>query len=136
MIFRVLPIYNLDVHVTWQIESVFYPGLPSHPGHEVAKRQMKRGFSGMISFKIKGEYQDCVKFVEVNVFVTILQMWLVEGRLLGLCMLYTYVYMAVKIVLSVLALGIVVILGGWTDKISASQFVALLLNTKLILIEY
>ena len=48
-----------------QIECVFYPGLASHLGHELAKRQMK-GFSGMISFRVKGEYQDCVKFVEVK----------------------------------------------------------------------
>jgi cystathionine gamma-synthase len=32
---------------------VFYPGLPSHPGHEVARRQM-RGFGGMISFRVHG----------------------------------------------------------------------------------
>ncbi|HKN48687.1 MAG TPA: PLP-dependent transferase, partial [Actinomycetota bacterium] len=31
-----------------------YPGLPSHPGHEVAKRQM-RGFSGMVSFDMDTE---------------------------------------------------------------------------------
>jgi cystathionine beta-lyase/cystathionine gamma-synthase len=36
-----------------QIERVYYPGLPSHPGHEVAKRQM-RDFGGMISMRIKG----------------------------------------------------------------------------------
>ena len=45
-----------------------YPGLPSHPGHEIAKRQMKRGFSGIMSFKIKGSYDNCVKFVEVHPF--------------------------------------------------------------------
>ncbi|WP_426594536.1 cystathionine gamma-synthase [Cellulomonas sp. McL0617] len=32
------------------VTSVIYPGLPSHPGHEVAARQM-RGFGGMISFR-------------------------------------------------------------------------------------
>jgi cystathionine beta-lyase/cystathionine gamma-synthase len=32
---------------------VLYPGLPSHPGHAVAARQMK-GFGGMISFELKG----------------------------------------------------------------------------------
>src|SRR5437762_1277088 len=32
-----------------KVTQVYYPGLPSHPGHEVAKRQM-RGFSGMVSF--------------------------------------------------------------------------------------
>lgn len=35
------------------IESVFYPGLPSHPQHELAKKQMSN-FGGMISFEIKG----------------------------------------------------------------------------------
>ncbi|HZT80604.1 MAG TPA: cystathionine gamma-synthase [Gemmataceae bacterium] len=36
-----------------QVERVYYPGLPSHPGHEVAKRQM-RDFGGMISVRVKG----------------------------------------------------------------------------------
>jgi cystathionine beta-lyase/cystathionine gamma-synthase len=36
-----------------QIETVNYPGLPSHPQHELAKRQMS-GFSGMVSFTLKG----------------------------------------------------------------------------------
>jgi len=35
------------------VESVYYPGLPSHPGHELAKRQM-RGFGGMVSFVPRG----------------------------------------------------------------------------------
>jgi cystathionine beta-lyase/cystathionine gamma-synthase len=36
-----------------KVEKVFYPGLATHPGHEVAKRQMK-GMGGMISFDLKG----------------------------------------------------------------------------------
>ncbi len=36
-----------------KVERVIYPGLQSHPQHEIAKRQMK-AFSGMISFEIKG----------------------------------------------------------------------------------
>ena len=36
-----------------KIESVSYPGLPSHPQHEVAKRQMS-AFSSMLSFNVKG----------------------------------------------------------------------------------
>ena len=36
------------------IERVYYPGLPSHPQHELAKRQMPNGFGGIISFAIKG----------------------------------------------------------------------------------
>ncbi len=35
------------------VEKVYYPGLKSHPGHEIAKKQM-RGFGGMMSFNIKG----------------------------------------------------------------------------------
>jgi methionine-gamma-lyase len=35
------------------IQSVSYPGLPSHPQHELAARQMK-DFGGMISFEVKG----------------------------------------------------------------------------------
>ena len=36
-----------------EVETVHYPGLPSHPQHELAKRQMS-GFSGMVSFTLKG----------------------------------------------------------------------------------
>jgi cystathionine gamma-synthase len=36
------------------IERVTYPGLPSHPQHEIAKRQMTGGFGGMLSFELKG----------------------------------------------------------------------------------
>jgi cystathionine gamma-synthase len=35
------------------VEQVFYPGLPSHPGHEVAAKQMRR-FGGMVSFTAVG----------------------------------------------------------------------------------
>ena len=35
------------------VDRVYYPGLPSHPQHELAKAQM-RGFSGMVSFTLKG----------------------------------------------------------------------------------
>ncbi len=44
-----------------------YPGLPSHPDHEVAKRLMDKGFSGMMSFEIKGTLEDGIKFIEVMV---------------------------------------------------------------------
>jgi cystathionine gamma-synthase len=36
-----------------QVVEVFYPGQPSHPGHDLAKRQMRR-FGGMVSFRVKG----------------------------------------------------------------------------------
>jgi cystathionine gamma-synthase len=35
------------------VESVLYPGLPSHPNHEVARRQMS-GFGGMVSVRLRG----------------------------------------------------------------------------------
>ncbi|ACU04084.1 MULTISPECIES: trans-sulfuration enzyme family protein [Pedobacter] len=35
------------------VEAVFYPGLPTHPGHETARQQMT-GFGGMLSILIKG----------------------------------------------------------------------------------
>ncbi|MGL4743487.1 MAG: cystathionine gamma-synthase [Dermatophilaceae bacterium] len=35
------------------VTAVHYPGLPDHPGHEVAARQMRR-FGGMVSFRVKG----------------------------------------------------------------------------------
>jgi len=36
------------------VEQVLYPGLPGHTQHELAKRQMKGGFGGMLSIRIKG----------------------------------------------------------------------------------
>ncbi len=43
------------------VESVIYPGLPSHPQHELAKRQMKGGFGGIIAVKLKGDLDTVVK---------------------------------------------------------------------------
>ena len=43
------------------VQKVLYPGLPSHPGHEVASRQM-RDFGGMVSFLMESE-QEAVEFV-------------------------------------------------------------------------
>ena len=36
-----------------KVKKVYYPGLKSHPGHEIARRQMK-GFGGIVSFEING----------------------------------------------------------------------------------
>ncbi|MBA3644390.1 MAG: cystathionine gamma-synthase [Chloroflexia bacterium] len=38
------------------VDRVFYPGLPGHPGHEIAARQM-RDYSGMVSFTVRGDYE-------------------------------------------------------------------------------
>lgn len=37
-----------------RIEQVNYPGLPNHPHHELARRQMPGGFGGMLSFQVRG----------------------------------------------------------------------------------
>lgn len=37
-----------------QVAWVSYPGLPSHPSHETAKKYLKRGFGGVLSFGLKG----------------------------------------------------------------------------------
>jgi cystathionine gamma-synthase len=38
-----------------EVERVFYPGLPDHPGHEIARRQMS-GFGGVLSFALRGGF--------------------------------------------------------------------------------
>lgn len=44
------------------VTRVYYPGLPAHPGHAVAKRQMT-GFGGMLSFELAGTAVDVTAFV-------------------------------------------------------------------------
>lgn len=46
-----------------KVERVVYPGLPSHPQFELAKKQMK-GFSGMITFFVKGGIKESKSFLE------------------------------------------------------------------------
>jgi cystathionine gamma-synthase len=41
------------------VTEVLYPGLPSHPGHEVAAKQM-RGFGGMVAFRVRGGEETAV----------------------------------------------------------------------------
>ena len=45
-----------------QVEKVYYPGLASHPQHDLAKRQM-RGFGGMISFVLRGGIDHAKRFL-------------------------------------------------------------------------
>lgn len=44
------------------VEAVYYPGLESNEGHEIAKKQM-RGFGGMLSFALKGEVEALREFL-------------------------------------------------------------------------
>lgn len=52
----------LDSHP--KVRRVNYPGLPDHPQHELAKRQMTNGFGGMFSFELKGSREDAMRFTE------------------------------------------------------------------------
>lgn len=38
-----------------RIERVLYPGLPNHPGHDIAARQMVNGYGGMLSLLVRGD---------------------------------------------------------------------------------
>ena len=47
-----------------KIKIVYYPGLPSHPFHEIAKKQMS-GFGGMVSFTfVSGKKEEAIGFLE------------------------------------------------------------------------
>jgi len=46
-----------------KVARVYYPGLTSHPGHDLARRQM-RGYTGMLSFEVRGGYDAGVRVLE------------------------------------------------------------------------
>lgn len=46
-----------------KVEGVYYPGLPSHPQHGLAKEQMS-GFSGIVSFRLRGGFSDVEGFLQ------------------------------------------------------------------------
>ena len=48
-----------------QVARVLYPGLESHPQHALAARQM-RGYSGMVTFEIKGGYEAAKRFIQAS----------------------------------------------------------------------
>ena len=63
---------NAHVIALWlsrhaRVEQVLYPGLPTHPGHEIAARQM-RDFGGMISFLVESEEEAVGLVAQTNVF--------------------------------------------------------------------
>ena len=53
-----------------EVEAVFYPGLPDHPGHELAKKQM-RGFGGMVSVSFTGGEAAARKVAESTTVFTL-----------------------------------------------------------------
>jgi cystathionine gamma-lyase len=46
------------------VTRVLYPGLPSHPGHELAARQMQGGFGAMLSFEVQGGFAHAKQVVQ------------------------------------------------------------------------
>lgn len=47
-----------------QVDKVVYPGLPSSPNHEKAKKYLRNGFGAVLSFEIKGGKEAAIKFVD------------------------------------------------------------------------
>lgn len=47
-----------------KVDQVLYPGLSNHPGHEIAAKQMIGGYGAMLSFVLKGDFEQTKLFVE------------------------------------------------------------------------
>lgn len=45
------------------VEDVFYPGLPHHPGHETAQKQMQGGYGSLLSVLLKGDKSEALRVV-------------------------------------------------------------------------
>lgn len=52
------------------VRRVYFPGLPDHPGHEIARRQMS-GFGGMVSFELEGAVEEVASFVSSRRYFTL-----------------------------------------------------------------
>lgn len=52
------------------VHRVYFPGLPDHPGHDIARRQMS-GFGGMVSFELDGTIEEVVAFVSSRRYFTL-----------------------------------------------------------------
>jgi len=52
------------------VRRVYFPGLPDHPGHAIARRQMT-GFGGMVSFELEGTVEEVVTFVSSRRYFTL-----------------------------------------------------------------
>lgn len=46
-----------------KVKKIYYPGFPTHPGYEIAKKQMS-GFGGMLSFELVGDIKTGKTFLE------------------------------------------------------------------------
>ncbi len=49
-----------------RVAKVLYPGLASHPQHQLARRQMQNGFSGIVTFFVKGGLGEAKHFLEAS----------------------------------------------------------------------
>jgi cystathionine beta-lyase/cystathionine gamma-synthase len=49
-----------------RVARVLYPGLPGHPGHEIAAHQMDGGFGAMLSFEVQGGFDQAKRVVEAT----------------------------------------------------------------------
>jgi len=47
-----------------RVSQVLYPGLPKHPGHALAARQMQGGFGGMLTFEVRGDLAEAKRVCE------------------------------------------------------------------------
>lgn len=52
------------------VRRVYFPGLPEHPGHDIARKQMT-GFGGMVSFELDGTMEEVVSFVSSRRYFTL-----------------------------------------------------------------
>ncbi|HVB59341.1 MAG TPA: aminotransferase class I/II-fold pyridoxal phosphate-dependent enzyme [Candidatus Acidoferrales bacterium] len=52
------------------VRRVYFPGLPEHPGHDIAQRQMS-GFGGMVSFELDGTVDEVVSFASSRRYFTL-----------------------------------------------------------------
>ncbi|HKO04048.1 MAG TPA: PLP-dependent aspartate aminotransferase family protein [Candidatus Acidoferrales bacterium] len=52
------------------VRRVYFPGLASHPGHEIARRQMS-GFGGMVSFELQGSVKEVAAFASSRRYFTL-----------------------------------------------------------------
>jgi methionine-gamma-lyase len=55
-----------------EVAAVHYPGLPDHPGHAIARRQMTGGFGGLVAFEMKGGAAAAARFVEALELIPLL----------------------------------------------------------------
>ena len=49
-----------------RVSRVLYPGLPGHPGHDLARRQMSGGFGAMITFEVRGDFAQAKTVAETT----------------------------------------------------------------------